>query len=77
MFFLLAVSPSPSALSSRTPCGCIFLPQANVIGVIDTGTSLIAGPPDVVNPIIAQINASTDCECRGRALKCVRLNRFA
>jgi saccharopepsin len=33
----------------------------NVIGVIDTGTSLIAGPPAVVNPIIAQINASTDC----------------
>lgn len=33
----------------------------NVIGVIDTGTSLIAGPPDVVNPIIAQINVTTDC----------------
>ena len=33
----------------------------NVIGVIDTGTSLIAGPPAVVNPIIAQINATTDC----------------
>lgn len=34
---------------------------SDVIGVIDTGTSLIAGPPAVVNPIIAQINASTDC----------------
>lgn len=33
----------------------------NVIGVIDTGTSLIAGPPAVVNPIIAQINATVDC----------------
>jgi len=32
-----------------------------IIGVIDTGTSLIAGPPDIVNPIIAQINASSDC----------------
>ena len=32
-----------------------------IIGVIDTGTSLIAGPPDVVNPIIAQVNASSDC----------------
>lgn len=32
-----------------------------LIGVIDTGTSLIAGPPNVVNPIIAQINVSTDC----------------
>lgn len=35
--------------------------QAGLIGVVDTGTSLIAGPPAVVNPIIAQINASTDC----------------
>ena len=35
--------------------------NAGLIGVIDTGTSLIAGPPAVVNPIIAQINASTDC----------------
>lgn len=34
---------------------------SGIIGVIDTGTSLIAGPPAVVNPIIAQINASTDC----------------
>ena len=34
---------------------------SSVIGVIDTGTSLIAGPPAIVNPIIAQINASTDC----------------
>ena len=33
----------------------------NVIGVVDTGTSLIAGPPAVVNPIIAQVNASADC----------------
>jgi hypothetical protein len=33
----------------------------NVIGVIDTGTSLIAGPPAVVNPIIAQVNATPDC----------------
>lgn len=33
----------------------------NVIGVIDTGTSLIAGPPDVVNPIIAQVNATPNC----------------
>jgi hypothetical protein len=32
-----------------------------IIGVIDTGTSLIAGPPDVVNPIIAQVNATSDC----------------
>ena len=31
----------------------------NVIGVIDTGTSLIAGPPDVVNPIIAQVRSGT------------------
>lgn len=35
--------------------------NAGLIGVIDTGTSLIAGPPNVVNPIIAQINASSDC----------------
>lgn len=35
--------------------------NAGLIGVIDTGTSLIAGPPDVVNPIIAQINVTTDC----------------
>jgi len=34
---------------------------SGIIGVADTGTSLIAGPPAVVNPIIAQINASTDC----------------
>ena len=34
---------------------------SGIIGVIDTGTSLIAGPPDVVNPIIAQINVSSDC----------------
>lgn len=34
---------------------------SGIIGVVDTGTSLIAGPPAVVNPIIAQINASTDC----------------
>jgi hypothetical protein len=34
---------------------------SNVIGVVDTGTSLIAGPPDVVNPIIAQINVTSDC----------------
>jgi hypothetical protein len=33
----------------------------NVIGVIDSGTSLIAGPPAIVNPIIAQVNASADC----------------
>lgn len=36
-----------------------------IIGVVDTGTSLIAGPPAVVNPIIAQINASTDCSNLG------------
>jgi non-lysosomal glucosylceramidase len=35
--------------------------NSGLIGVIDTGTSLIAGPPAVVNPIIAQINATTDC----------------
>ena len=35
--------------------------NAGLIGVIDTGTSLIAGPPDVVNPIIAQINVTEDC----------------
>ena len=35
--------------------------NAGLIGVIDTGTSLIAGPPAVVNPIIAQVNASADC----------------
>lgn len=34
---------------------------SGIIGVVDTGTSLIAGPPAVVNPIIAQINASSDC----------------
>lgn len=34
---------------------------SGIIGVVDTGTSLIAGPPAIVNPIIAQINASTDC----------------
>ena len=34
---------------------------SGIIGVVDTGTSLIAGPPDVVNPIIAQINATTNC----------------
>ena len=36
-----------------------------VIGVVDTGTSLIAGPPAVVNPIIAQVNASADCSNLG------------
>lgn len=34
---------------------------SGIIGVVDTGTSLIAGPPAIVNPIIAQINASSDC----------------
>jgi hypothetical protein len=34
---------------------------SGIIGVIDTGTSLIAGPPAIVNPIIAQINATSDC----------------
>mmetsp|Transcript_20192 Transcript_20192/g.23275 ORF Transcript_20192/g.23275 Transcript_20192/m.23275 type:complete len:414 (+) Transcript_20192:34-1275(+) len=34
---------------------------SGIIGVLDTGTSLIAGPPAVINPIIAQINASEDC----------------
>ena len=34
---------------------------SGIIGVVDTGTSLIAGPPDVVNPIIAQVNATSDC----------------
>lgn len=34
---------------------------SGIIGVIDTGTSLIAGPPDIVNPIIAQVNATSDC----------------
>ena len=34
---------------------------SGIIGVVDTGTSLIAGPPAVVNPIIAQVNATQDC----------------
>jgi hypothetical protein len=34
---------------------------SGIIGVVDTGTSLIAGPPAVVNPIIAQVNATPDC----------------
>jgi len=34
---------------------------SGIIGVVDTGTSLIAGPPSVVNPIIAQVNATQDC----------------
>lgn len=34
---------------------------SGIIGVLDTGTSLIAGPPAIVNPIIAQINATSDC----------------
>ena len=34
---------------------------SGIIGVIDTGTSLIGGPPDVINPIIAQVNATSDC----------------
>lgn len=38
---------------------------SNVIGVLDTGTSLIAGPPSVVNPIIQQVNASVDCSNLG------------
>jgi hypothetical protein len=39
--------------------------NAGLIGVVDTGTSLIAGPPAVVNPIIAQVNASADCSNLG------------
>ena len=34
---------------------------SGIIGVVDTGTSLIAGPPAVVNPIIAQVNATQNC----------------
>jgi saccharopepsin len=41
--------------------GAVQPSTSGIIGVIDTGTSLIAGPPAVVNPIIAQINASSDC----------------
>lgn len=49
------------AVNSINVAGVPQSGTTNVIGVIDTGTSLIAGPPAVVNPIIAQINASTDC----------------
>lgn len=35
--------------------------NAGIIGVVDTGTSLIAGPPAVVNPIIAKVNATPNC----------------
>lgn len=31
------------------------------IGVIDTGTSVIAGPPKVFDPIIAKLNVAPDC----------------
>ena len=41
--------------------GAVQPSTSGIIGVIDTGTSLIAGPPDVVNPIIAQVNATSDC----------------
>jgi hypothetical protein len=35
---------------------------SGIIGVVDTGTSLIAGPPAVMNPLLAQIgNVSADC----------------
>lgn len=33
----------------------------NIIGVVDTGTSLICGPPAYMNPIIAQVNVTADC----------------
>eukprot|EP00759_Apiculatamorpha_spiralis_P036630 PhF_6_TR3679/c0_g1_i2/m.5222 len=45
--------------------GTVQPSTSGIIGVVDTGTSLIAGPPAVVNPIIAQINASTDCSNLG------------
>lgn len=33
----------------------------NVIGVVDSGTSLICGPPAQINPMIAATNVSADC----------------
>ena len=48
-------------ISLALSCTLLSAGTTGVIGVVDTGTSLIAGPPAIVNPIIAQINASIDC----------------
>lgn len=34
---------------------------SSCIGVVDTGTSVITGPPKVMDPIIARVNVTADC----------------
>lgn len=51
-----AVTVSSIDLGGKDTSAC-----TNCIGVVDTGTSVIAGPPKVMNPILAQTNVTADC----------------
>lgn len=48
-------------LQEMTINGVVVKGTTNAIGVLDTGTSIITGPPKWFGPVIAQINVTADC----------------
>jgi len=48
-------------LNALTLRGHNLTSDANASAILDTGTSLLAGPPDVVNALLDQLNVATNC----------------
>merc|ERR1719199_2081747 len=41
--------------------GNVLANVSNSSAILDTGTSLLAGPPDVVNSLLDQLNVASNC----------------